>query len=298
MGSLTSRILTILWAAFLGFAIALLGQGVWTVLLFANLATTPTIPWSVAVMAPLLLLIWLYLDGRWWPDKTSEARHRDLRANPVSGRVFAWACLAGVLSLAALVGCWIVMARLVRIPGNVLPNMSGVPLITIVLAVGMGSLISPILEQAGFWGYCQVILERKFVAVAAILITSIIYSLGPHPPTGNVLWPRLVFYFLTGLTFSVMSYLTNSNLPGLLIHILGIFIFFTLVWPGDATRRLVSAGGADLGFWIDAALAVIFAALAVLAFSRLAKLGKRKSSDGLASSNWRKERTRNKAEGR
>jgi hypothetical protein len=57
MRLLTNRILTILWAAFLGFAIALIGQGVWTLLLFVNLATTPTIPWSVAVMAHLLLLI-------------------------------------------------------------------------------------------------------------------------------------------------------------------------------------------------------------------------------------------------
>jgi len=275
MRSLASRILVIIWAAFVGFFIALAGQGLWTLLVSINLVTNPTIPWSVAVMAPLLLLMWLYLDGRWWPHSTSEARHRDLRANSVSRQVFGWSFLAGMLSTTALVWYWIVITRLVRIPGNVLPNMSGVPLPTIVLAVGMGSLISPVLEQAGFWGYCQVILERRYVPVAAILITSIIYSVGPHPPTGNVLWPRLVFYFLTGLTFSVMSYLTNSNLPGLLVHILGIFIFFTLVWPGDSTRRLVSASGADSGFWIAAALAVIFTALAVLAFSRLGRLAKR-----------------------
>jgi hypothetical protein len=100
--SITRRILTIIWAALLGFFIALTGQGVWTVLVSINLATSPAIPWSVLVMAPILLVIWLYLDGRWWPRSTSQARHRDLRANPVSGQVFAWAFL----------GCYVLPGKL------------------------------------------------------------------------------------------------------------------------------------------------------------------------------------------
>jgi hypothetical protein len=50
--------------------------------------------------------------------------------------------------------------------------------------------------------------------------------------------------------------------------------FFTLVWPHDATRRLVWQGGADAWFWIRAAQAVIFTALAVLAFRWLARVTK------------------------
>jgi hypothetical protein len=46
--------------------------------------------------------MWQYLNGKWWPRSTSAARRRYLRANPVSGQVFAAALLAGVLSIVAL----------------------------------------------------------------------------------------------------------------------------------------------------------------------------------------------------
>ncbi len=143
------------------------------------------------------------------------------------------------------------------------------------LAVGMASLISPIMEQAGFWGYTQVMLEQKIPVLAAVLVTSVAYAFGPHPPMGSPLLPRLVLYFLTGLTFSLLSYLTNSNLPGLVVHILGIFFFFLLVWPQDPKRPLVGASGADLGFWISLLLAVLSTGLAVLAFRRLAGVARR-----------------------
>ncbi len=49
-------------------------------------------------------------------------------------------------------------------------------------------------------------------------------------------------------------------------------IFFTLVWPYDATRRLVRDGGADAWFWAHTVQAIIFTVLAVLAFRQLAKV--------------------------
>jgi membrane protease YdiL (CAAX protease family) len=76
--------------------------------------------------------------------------------------------------------------------GSVLPDMSKYPWLTTTLAVVMGSLVSPILEQAGFWRYCQSMLERTFSGPAAIVMTAILFALLPHPPIHVVLW-RLVF---------------------------------------------------------------------------------------------------------
>ncbi len=269
MKNLGARVLWVVWAGVLGYVIALVGQGIWSALISANLAGSPAVPWSVPVMALILWPMWLYLDGRGRPQRLSEVRHRYLRANRVPARIFAWAFLAGALATAALAGLWIVMARLVRLPASGLPDLSAYPPLTAVLAVGMGAVISPLLEQAGFWGYCQVMLESKFSPALAILITAVIYSLGPHP--ASVLVPRLIFYFLAGIIFGALSYLTGSNLPGLLVHILGILAFFTLVWPNDGTRPLISASGTDVGFWLSAAGAVLFGGLAVLAFRKLVK---------------------------
>jgi hypothetical protein len=56
------------------------------------------------VTAILPWVMWQYFGGKWWRRSTAEARRRCLRANPVSGRAFAWALLAGTLSMVAFAG--------------------------------------------------------------------------------------------------------------------------------------------------------------------------------------------------
>jgi hypothetical protein len=73
----------------------------------------------------------------------------------------------------------------------------------------------------------------------------------------------------------VTAYLTNSTLPAILPHMIGDLIFFTLVWPHDAARRLVLESGTDNGFWIHVAQAIVFTMLAVWAFQRLATVRSR-----------------------
>jgi len=255
----------------LAFLILAFGQGVWGALVVSNLRTSPAIPWAVPVMAILLWLMWLYLGGKWWPRSTAEARRRYLRANRVSGRTFAWALLACTLSLVAFVGYWIVMVQLVKMRGNALPDLNQYPLLTVVLMLVMGSLAAPLTEEPAFRGYCQVILEREFRGPVAVIISSVLFALA-HGPTQGFLWPKLLFYFLVGVVFGTTAYLTNSILPAIPVHILGLLIFFTLVWPHDPARRLVGEGGADAWFWIHAAQAIIFTVLTILAFLRLVKI--------------------------
>lgn len=270
--SLIGRVLLVVRAAILGILIALVGQAIWSAILVVNLKTTPSIPWSVAMMIVLLWIIWQYLGGRWWPSRTSDVRRLYLRATPVQREVFTWAILSGALSLVALSAYWIVMSQIVRVPSSVLPDMSAYPWLTTALMVATGSLVSPILEQAGIWGYCQSMLEREFTGLVAILLSAIVFAILPHPPMHSILWPKLIFYFLTGAMLSVTAYLTKSILPGLTIHIVGLLTFFVLVFPNDTTRRLIGEGGADAFFWIHAAQAVIFTALATLGFVHLASV--------------------------
>ncbi len=271
-GSLAGRIRSAAWAAFLAVLILAFGQGAWTALLLANLKIGKTIPWSVPAMALVLGLMWLYLGGKGWPRKTAEARRRYLRGRRVPGAVFAWALVAGVLSIAALAGIWIVMFQLFHMPGNVLPDTSKYSLTTVVLLLGMASLVSPITEESAFRGYCQVILEREFRAPAAVLASSVLFALAHY--TQGLYWPKLSVYFLAGLVFGVTAYLTQSILPGLAVHILADLTFFAFVWPYDTERRLVGEGGAGPWFWIHVGQALVFAGLAVAAYRRLAKVCK------------------------
>jgi membrane protease YdiL (CAAX protease family) len=274
--------MAVAWSGILGFLIMVFGAGVWAALVASNLRTSPAVPWAVPVMALVLWLMWLYLGGKYWPRSTSHARRRYLRANPVSAQAFGWALLAGAMSIAAFAGCWIVMFQLVKMPGNALPDFSRYPLPTVALMIVMGSLAAPLTEEPAFRGYCQVILEREFRGPIAVVISSVLFALA-HGPTQGFLWPKLLFYFLVGVAFGATAYLTNSILPAIPVHVVGLLIFFSLVWPHDTNRRLVWDGGGDSWFWIHAAQTIIFTALAILAFLRLARVTERTPTGGVNS---------------
>lgn len=264
------RFLAVLWSALIAFLILFVGQVMWGLLLTANFKDSPrSTPWSVAAMGVVLWLLWQYLGGRWWPRSTSEARRRNLRANGVSGTLFWYALLAGVLSVVALAGFWIVFFQLVKTPPNVLVDPSKYPLPTIVLVVTMSSLVSPIVEEIAFRGYCQQILERHFSGITAVLLSSLLFMLA-HSNYGWY-WPKLSVYFLAGVAFGAIALLTNSIFTSLPVHVFGDLTFFILIWPRDSGRVLLSTGGADKWFWMHVVQAIVFAALALVVFRRLAK---------------------------
>jgi membrane protease YdiL (CAAX protease family) len=274
MNSLVNRISAVVRFGILALVLTLLAGGVWSALLITNLVTSPTIPWAIIVMALFLWLLWQYLDGKGWPQGTSEARHHYLRARPVSHQVFAWALLAGLLSIVALIGLWIVLFQLVKAPGNGLPDLSKYPLLSVALMLVMASIVGAVTEEAGFRGYFQVVLEREFGGAAAIVIAALVMAPG-HGLTQGFVWTTMLFYFFVDVIFGMIAYLTKSILPGILVHAIGLLIFFTLVWPYDATRHLVSQGGADTWFWVHTAQAIIFTVFAILTFRQLAKVTER-----------------------
>jgi len=243
------------------------------------------IPWSAPVMGILVWVAWQYLGGKWHPYGTACLRRRYLRARAVPAAVFAWALFAGALSITALAGLWIVMTQIVRIASNGFPDSSQYPLLTFASMVFTGSLIGPLMEQAGFWGYGQAMLEEEFHPSIAIAILSVVFAVGPHPPTGAIWWPKVIFYFLTSVTFGCMAFLTKSILPGVVIHAIADLIFFTAVWPYDGTRPLVGELGMNGWFWLHAAQAIGFTALAAVAFVRLASITSPVRADG-SNSSW------------
>ncbi len=271
--SFATRALKVAGFGLLAFAITILAGGIWSALLVTNLRISPVAPWSVPAMALLLWLMWSYLGGRGWPGSTSERRRRYLRANRRCGRTNLWALVAGVLSVVALAGYWIVLFQLVKMAPNALPDVSSYPRMTVALMILMGSLGAPLMEEAGFRGYFQVALEQEFRGPVAVMVSSLVFALAHY--AHGFLWPKLLVYFLAGTAFGVTAYLTNSTLPAILPHMIGDLTFFTLVWPHDAARRLVWDSGTDSWFWIHVAQAIVFTVLAVWAFQRLARVSSR-----------------------
>jgi membrane protease YdiL (CAAX protease family) len=275
---INSRALRLLGSGVLALALTTFVSGLWAVLLLTNLRTSPTIPWAVVVMALLLWLMWQYAGGRWWPRKTSHARRAYLRASPVSVRAFTWALVAGAFSLVALTGVWIVLFQSGLMRGNRLPEYSRFPVFTVVPVLVMASLVGALAEEGSFRGYFQVMLEREFSAPAAITITALVIAPG-HGMTQGFAWPTFLFYLLVDTMLGVTAYLCNSVWPGVVVHAVGLLVFFTLVWPSDSMRPLAGDAVRDGWFWVHAAQAAVFSVLAILAFRGLASVTKNRVAE-------------------
>ncbi|HEX8982782.1 MAG TPA: CPBP family intramembrane glutamic endopeptidase [Ktedonobacterales bacterium] len=263
--------LTAVWAWALAFAVTALAGATWTGLLSLNLSTTPAIPWSVVVMGLLLWALYRYLGGAWAPHSTSDARRRLLRANRAPANVFGWAVAAGLLAIVALAGLWVVLFHAAGLPSRVLPDYSRYPIFTVALAVVMAALVNGVVEESLFRGYLQGILEGQVGGLVAIVITAVVMS-PEHSLTQGFVWPTIVFYLLVDFMLGMSALLCQSILPGIVTHSVGIFVFFTAVWPGDLLRQTFGQGDATAWLWIHSGQALLFGALSVLAYTRLARL--------------------------
>jgi membrane protease YdiL (CAAX protease family) len=258
-------------SALLALFVTALASGVWFALLTLNLRTTPALPWAAVAMAGVLWLAWEYANGRGWPRSTSAARRALLRARRVESSAFALALIAGGLALVALAALWIVSFQTGLMRGNLLPDFSLYPAQTVAAVLVMASVVGSVTEEAGFRGYLQSLLERRCSPGVSILVAALALAPG-HAATQGLAWPTFAFYLLVDAMLGVTAFLCDSILPGLVVHAAGLAMFFVLVWPGDESRPVGAAALHDPWLWIHSGQAVVFAALAVVAYRRLAAL--------------------------
>jgi membrane protease YdiL (CAAX protease family) len=241
-------------------------------MVIANLRFHPELPWAAAVMAALLVLLLIYLRGWGWPRSTSATRQRLLRWNAIPLPIFGWAILTGLVSLVAMGGAWIATSDLIHIPPGITPKMAGTPLVTVVSFLIMGSIAAPLSEEAAFRGYAQGLLERAWDWAPAAIVGSSILFAAVHFTQGLYL-PKLGLYFVAGLIFGTIAWLTNSLYAAMVVHSLADFEGFLLLWPHDShPHALITEGGRDPLFLPALAAVAIFGPLCIVAFRRLARL--------------------------
>jgi membrane protease YdiL (CAAX protease family) len=265
-----------LWSGLFAVLVTAIVSGVWAALLLTNLAHAPAFPWSSLVMALLLWALWSFMQGKWGFPRTRAVRREYLRAAPLPRRVYSWALAAGLSWLVFLGGFWIVLQQLVSIPGNKLPDFSALSKGMVIATLVMASASGAVSEEAGFRGYFQGALERSGFGAAAILCTALLMA-PLHALTQGFVWPTLLFYLLADGMLGALAYLSKSILPGVLVHAVGLFTFFGVVWPRDKDRVPIWQSGTDVWFWIHLGQAVLFAILSLFALRRLAMLGKQGS---------------------
>ena len=268
MHTLAQRAGLIGLATLAAFAITLIGQTLWGVMAIANVKLTPAIPWSAAVMPFVLAALVAFLAGRIGPNR--DARRALVPLAPVSVRAWAWSLAAGGTAVIAAAALWTVMATLVHVPPNLLPDLKGVPLTTVIPMLLVGIAAAPLSEEIAFRGYAMSLLRRRFSPTAALAVTAVIFA-AAHLTQG-LCAPKLIVYFLAGLAFGFVALRTGSLLPAMVVHSFADLTFFTLVWSHDAGRKLLGEGGADGWFYANLALLAVFTPLALLGFRQLVRV--------------------------
>jgi len=250
----------------IGMIVMLVGTMPRNILFLANLRWHPEVPWAVPVIAVYLWCFWRYLNGDGPPDHTRATRRRSLRANRVSGRVWAWSLLAGGFGIVALVLALRVANRLVVLPQQQLPDLSRVPAATVWALLLMAAPVAGLVEEAAFRGYMQGPIERRSGLLLAILITGTMFAVA-HLDFTPVLWP---YYVAVAAVYGTVTHLADSVWPAVVLHTSGnvysnldLLLHGRAEWQASSHAGLISTTGADAAF-ARLVIALIVATAAML----------------------------------
>jgi membrane protease YdiL (CAAX protease family) len=244
---------------------------VWGALVQANLRFSPRLPWATAIMAAFLIPYWSFLKGRGWPQSTAAARRRGLRAEPLSSLVWRRSLVAGGLGLSASIALFMLSHRLIRWPISPHPDMSHIPSVTLLPSLLMSAIVAGISEEAGFRGYMQGPLERRYGPVVGIAITSLAFGLA-HLSHGSFL-PAILFDIGWGALFGLLTYWSGSILPAIVLHSSADAVEFIAAWklPPPTPAPLVWVSGPDWLVWFNCVLVVLLGSASIWSFGLLAR---------------------------
>lgn len=244
---------------------------VWGGLIQSNLRYWPRLPWAAVLIAVFLVFYWKFLKGWGWPRSTAAGRRAGLRAERLSPSVWRWSLVAGGLGLAASIVLFILSHRLMRWPQPAHPDLSHIPSTTLLPSLLMSALVAGISEEAGFRGYLQGPLERRYGPAMGIAIASIVFGLA-HLSHGAFL-PAILFDMGWGALYGLLTYRTGSIVPAILLHSSADALEFVVRWkfPPSAPAPLLWATGPDTLLWFNCVLMVLLGGASVWAFRRLAR---------------------------
>jgi len=269
------RIPVLIRAILTGLLVLFFGALGWSALLFVSRKLTTSIPWAAAplflvVGGAFLWVFWRYLAGAGWPRSTTESRRRNLRARGLSGRVWAWALGAGVLALVGYVALVVVWGHIIRLQPRTVPDLSRYSFLSVLCFLLAAAVEAGVVEEAAFRGYMQAPIERRYGPRFAIVIVSAVFG-SVHLANGYHELTWLLPYAIFGSALGTLAYLTNSILPGLVLHAAidaGSFLFVWRFGP-NPPEPLIWQSGPDTSFWVSLAVAVVFGLAAVWTYRKL-----------------------------
>lgn len=260
-------------AIVIGFVILGIGGGLPGALLVANLKLSPAVPWFLPATGLWLWFFWRYLDGRGWPARTSEERRAALRARKPSPAVLRWAMTAGGLGMVAVMGLIFVTSRFGGLPDRAYQppfDVSSYPPWTLIAIFVAIAATAGVVEEAAFRGYMLSAIQRRHGWLVGVAVVAVMFY-AAHLSHAYATIAFLPFFLVYSSLHGLLVHLTRSILPSVLLHAISDFIVVPMqygVIPSPSNVAFVTYGG----------LSLLFAALAVPAFYRLAAVARMEAS--------------------
>jgi membrane protease YdiL (CAAX protease family) len=246
-----------------------------------NLRVGTAFPWAVLPMALYLWAYWRVIGGRWNSGSNAADRRLNLRANPLSIRLWCASVAAGMLGFGALLALLAIAARVVQLPaGQPITFPSEMPFFTAFLLLVMQSLVAGVSEESAFRGYMQSMIAREHGLLVAILANGTLFGLlhfGSHP--GDVLL-MLPYYVAVSAVYGGLTWAADSILPALVLHSVGDIVVLTRwsltgrpEWQLGATvPPLVWERGIDATFVLIVIAFILLAALTARSYLAVCRL--------------------------
>ena len=249
-------------------------------LMMANLATTPNIPWFVPLSLLYLWAAFHFFNGRWGSAVSKLARCDSMRARRLTRQEWPLALVAAAVVVVFIISATLLLYRLIEIPIDE-EFFGDLPWWTYYSAIVMVALIAGVSEEAGFRGYLQAPLEKKYGSVVAISISSVAFWLAHLNHASGM--ARFIPLVVMGAVLALLARSTRSIVPAIIAHASAdatIFVCGSLeVGPAEIWNPVqVSETGLDTLFWADL-IAVAVSSLALIwLFRRLNEMTKHSAS--------------------
>jgi membrane protease YdiL (CAAX protease family) len=242
-----------------------------SLLFVANMQLAPSIPWSTPLGLLYLWIVFQYFNGRWNPRSTSSARRESMRARRLSRQEWLPALAACAAVIVFILSTTIISYRLIDVPAEEmsLPETSTLALYA---SLFMVSIVAGVSEEAGFRGYMQTALEKRYGPVFAVAVSAFMFWIAHLNHANGV--PRIVSLCIMGAALGTLTVCARSILPAMLAHATADSIIFVLGTAGIGPDYLwnpvhLRETGLDGFFWVTSIAVVVSGALGYAALRRL-----------------------------
>jgi len=144
----------------------------------------------------------------------------------------------------------------------------------------MSSIVAGVTEEAGFRGYMQGPIERRYGLAVAILVNGAMFGLLHFTNHPGAVVTMLPYYIAVSAVYGGLTWAANSILPALVLHSGGDVWSLGRLWItgrpewqlASSQPALIRDTGVDSAFLFAVAFLVAFAGLTMVAFSAVRRL--------------------------